>query len=159
MNINIVCVGKIKEKYLNMGISEFTKRLSKYCKLNIIEVADEKTPDGASDAVVDAIKLKEGQRIMSKIRDNSFCIVLSIDGERFDSESMAKKLDTLMVRGNSDFTFVIGGSLGVHELVLKRADMKLSFSDFTFPHQMMRLFLLEQIYRWFRINSGEPYHK
>ncbi len=159
MNINIVCVGKIKEKYLKMGISEFTKRLSKYCKLNIVEVADEKTPDGVSETVVDSIKLKEAQRMMPKIKENSFCIVLDINGERFDSESMAKKLDTLMVRGNSDFTFVIGGSLGVHENVLKRADMKLSFSDFTFPHQMMRLFLLEQIYRWFRINSGEPYHK
>ncbi len=159
IKISIISVGKIKEKYLKLGIDEFSKRLSKYCKLDIIELSDEKAPENLSLKEMNIIKDKEGRAIISKIKQNSYLIALAIDGEKFSSEKFAKKLDKLTVEGNSHLCFVIGGSLGLSDEVLSRANMKMSFSDMTFPHQMMRLILLEQIYRCFRINNNEPYHK
>ena len=159
MRINIVCVGKIKEKYLKLGIDEFKKRLSKYCKLEIIELEDEKAPENLSDKEMLIIKEKEGKKILSKIKDNSYVIALTIDGKNLSSEELAETINKLGVRGISNITFVIGGSLGLSDEVLSRADYKLSFSKMTFPHQLMRLILLEQVYRAYRINNGEPYHK
>ncbi|WP_455543540.1 23S rRNA (pseudouridine(1915)-N(3))-methyltransferase RlmH [Intestinibacter sp.] len=159
MRINIVCVGKIKEKYLKLGIDEFKKRLSKYCKLEIIELEDEKAPENLSDKEMLMIKEKEGKKILSKIKDNSYVIALAIDGKNLSSEELAEIINKLGVRGISNITFVIGGSLGLSDEVLSRADYKLSFSKMTFPHQLMRLILLEQVYRAYRINNGEPYHK
>ena len=159
MNITVIGVGKIKEKYLKMGIDEFKKRLSKYCKLDIIELDDEKAPEKLSEKEMIMVKDKEGKKILSKIKDNSYVIALAIDGKNLSSEELADKMSDLTVRGNSSITFVIGGSLGLSDSVLDRADYKLSFSKMTFPHQMMRLILLEQIYRAFRINNNEPYHK
>ena len=159
MRINIVCVGKIKEKYLKLGIDEFKKRLSKYCKLEIIELDDEKAPENLSDKEMLMIKEKEGKKILSKIKDNSYVIALAIDGKNLSSEELAETINKLGVRGISNITFVIGGSLGLSDEVLSRADYKLSFSKMTFPHQLMRLILLEQVYRVYRINNGEPYHK
>ena len=159
MRINIVCVGKIKEKYLKLGIDEFKKRLSKYWKLEIIELEDEKAPENLSDKEMLMIKEKEGKKILSKIKDNSYVIALAIDGKNLSSEELAETINKLGVRGISNITFVIGGSLGLSDEVLSRADYKLSFSKMTFPHQLMRLILLEQVYRAYRINNGEPYHK
>lgn len=159
MRINIVCVGKIKEKYLKLGIDEFKKRLSKYCKLEIIELEDEKAPENLSDKEMLIIKEKEGKKILSKIKDNSYVIALAIDGKNLSSEELAETINKLGVSGISNITFVIGGSLGLSDEVLSRADYKLSFSKMTFPHQLMRLILLEQVYRAYRINNGEPYHK
>lgn len=159
MRINIVCVGKIKEKYLKLGIDEFKKRLSKYCKLEIIELDDEKAPENLSDKEMEMIKDKEGKKILSKIKDNSYVIALAIDGKNLSSEELAETINKLGIRGVSNITFVIGGSLGLSDEVLNRADYKLSFSKMTFPHQLMRLILLEQVYRSYRINNGEPYHK
>ena len=159
MRINIVCVGKIKEKYLKLGIDEFKKRLSKYCKLEIIELEDEKAPENLSDKEMLIIKEKEGKKILSKIKDNSYVIALAIDGKNLSSEELAQTINKLGVMGVSNITFVIGGSLGLSDEVLSRADYKLSFSKMTFPHQLMRLILLEQVYRAYRINNGEPYHK
>ena len=159
MRINIVCVGKIKEKYLKLGIDEFKKRLSKYCKVEIIELEDEKAPENLSDKEMLMIKEKEGKKILSKIKDNSYVIALAIDGKNLSSEELAETINKLGVRGISNITFVIGGSLGLSDEVLSRADYKLSFSKMTFPHQLMRLILLEQVYRAYRINNGEPYHK
>ena len=156
MRINIVCVGKIKEKYLKLGIDEFKKRLSKYCKLEIIELEDEKAPENLSDKEMLMIKEKEGKKILSKIKDNSYVIALAIDGKNLSSEELAETINKLGVRGISNITFVIGGSLGLSDEVLSRADYKLSFSKMTFPHQLMRLILLEQVYRAYRINNGEP---
>ncbi|MCC3870018.1 23S rRNA (pseudouridine(1915)-N(3))-methyltransferase RlmH [Terrisporobacter mayombei] len=159
MRISIVCVGKIKEKYLKLGIDEFSKRLSKYCKLEVIELDDEKAPENLSDKEMLMIKDKEGKKILSKIKDNSHVIALAIDGKNLSSEELADTIDSLGVRGTSHIVFVIGGSLGLSDEVLRRANYKLSFSKMTFPHQLMRLILLEQIYRSYRINNGEPYHK
>lgn len=159
MNINIVCVGKIKEKYLKLGIDEFKKRLSKYCKLDVIELDDEKAPENLSDKEMLMIKDKEGKKILSKVKANSYVIALAIDGKNLSSEELADTMSKLAVRGSSHITFIIGGSLGLSDEVLSRADYKLSFSKMTFPHQMMRLILLEQVYRAFRINNNEPYHK
>ena len=159
MKITILTVGKIKEKYLKDAISEYTKRLSKYCKLEIIEVNDEKTPDNASKAVENAIRAKEGERLLKYVKDDAFVITLEIQGKMLTSEELAEKMDTLGVRGVSHIMFIIGGSIGLGEEVMKRSDFALSFSKMTFPHQLMRVRLLEQIYRSYRINSGEPYHK
>ena len=159
IKISIISVGKIKEKYLKLGIEEFSKRLSKYCKLDIIEVNDEKAPENLSSKEMNIVKDKEGKSILSKIKQTQYVVALAIDGDKLSSEKFAKKLDKLSLEGNSHICFVIGGSLGLSDEVLSRADMKMSFSDMTFPHQMMRLILLEQIYRWFRINNHEPYHK
>lgn len=159
MKITICCVGKIKEKFYSQAIEEYSKRLSKYCKLEIKEAADEKTPDSASDTVNRMIKEKEGDRLLSFIKDDSYVIALAIDGEMLDSVELSEKIDNLMLSGKSDIVFVIGGSLGLDKRVLDRADYKLSFSKMTFPHQLMRVILLEQIYRSFRIMKNEPYHK
>ncbi|SEN77371.1 23S rRNA (pseudouridine1915-N3)-methyltransferase [Peptostreptococcus russellii] len=159
IKISIISVGKIKEKYLKLGIEEFSKRLSKYCKLDIIEVNDEKAPENLSSKEMNIVKDKEGKSILSKIKQTQYVVALAIDGDKLSSEKFAKKLDKLSLEGNSHICFVIGGSLGLSDEVLSRADMKMSFSDMTFPHQMMRLILLEQIYRCFRINNHEPYHK
>ena len=159
MKITLITVGKIKEKYWNMAIDEYTKRLSRYCKLNIIEVADEKTVEDPSEAQANAIKDKEGERILSNIPEGAYVIALAIEGKMLDSVELSKKIDDLALMGNSNIVLIIGGSLGLSENVMQRADYKLSFSKMTFPHQMMRVILLEQIYRAFRISNGEPYHK
>ena len=159
MKITICCVGKIKEKFYSQAIEEYSKRLSKYCKLEIKEAADEKTPDSASDTVNRMIKEKEGDRLLSFIKDDCYVIALAIDGKMLDSVELSEKIDNLMLSGKSDIVFVIGGSLGLDKRVLDRADYKLSFSKMTFPHQLMRVILLEQIYRSFRIMKNEPYHK
>lgn len=159
MKITLVTVGKIKEKFYQDAIAEYSKRLSRYCKLNIIEVPDEKTPDKASETVEEQIKEKEGQRILSKLSEDAYTIVLAIDGKNPDSVELAEKIQTLGVNGVSHIQFIIGGSLGLHDSVMKKADFKLSFSRMTFPHQLMRVILLEQVYRSYRIISGEPYHK
>lgn len=159
MNITLITVGKIKEKYYRDAIAEYAKRLSRYCKLDIIEVADEKTPDKASEVVEEQIKQKEADRILKNIKDDTYCIALAIEGKKMDSVTMARHVEQLGLMGKSNLAFVIGGSLGLHESVLQRADEKLSFSDMTFPHQLMRVILLEQIYRCYRIINGEPYHK
>lgn len=159
MKISVIAVGKIKEKYLKDAITEYSKRLSRYCKLEIIEVADEKTPDQASEAVEDAIRAKEGERLLKHIRDDMYVITLEIGGKMLTSEEFAEKIETLGVQGKSSIAFVIGGSIGLGKEVLKRSDFALSFSKMTFPHQLMRLVLLEQVYRGYRIVNGEPYHK
>ena len=159
MNITLVTVGQVKEKFYRDAISEFEKRLSRYCKLDIIEVADEKTPDKASEIVEEQIKEKEAERILKYIREDAYCITLAIEGKKTDSVKLANHINELGGSGRSNLVFVIGGSLGLHKKVLNRADEKLSFSDMTFPHQLMRVILLEQIYRCYRIINGEPYHK
>ena len=159
MKITLLTVGKIKEKYLKDAIVEYSKRLSKYCKLEIIEVADEKTPDNASEVVENVIRDKEGERLLKYVKDDTFVITLEIKGKMMTSEELAEKIDTLGIRGVSHIMFIIGGSIGLGEDVIKRSDFALSFSKMTFPHQLMRVILLEQIYRSYRIISGEPYHK
>ncbi len=159
ISIDILCVGKIKEKYWNDAISEYSKRLSKYCKLKVIEVADEKTPDNASPALEKQIKDKEGERLLKYIDNKAFVMALAIDGKRYSSTDFADFFEEKTVSGFSKIQFVIGGSLGLSDDVLKAASGKISFSDMTFPHQMMRVILLEQIYRAYRIINGEPYHK
>ena len=159
MKITCITVGKIKETYYTDAVKEYSKRLSRYCKLEIIELPDEKTPDGASQAQETAIKNREGERILKAIREDAYVIALAIEGQAPDSVGLSQKLERLGIGGTSHVTFVIGGSLGLSSLVLKRADDKLSFSRMTFPHQLMRVILLEQLYRSFRIMKGEPYHK
>lgn len=159
MRISIVCVGKIKEKFYRDAIDEYAKRLSRYCKLEILEVPDEKTPDNASEAEEAQIKKKESERILSKIKEDAYVITLEILGKKMDSLSFGQVLEKAALSGKSHIQFVIGGSLGLHETVSKRADLKISFSDMTFPHQLMRVILCEQIYRGYRIINGEPYHK
>ena len=159
MKITVLTVGKIKEKFFRDAIDEYSKRLSRYCKLEILQVADEKTPDGASEALEQQIKEKEGERILSNIKDGSFVIALAIEGKMPDSVELAEKIEKWGISGISQLIFVIGGSLGLSDAVLARADYKLSFSRMTFPHQLMRVILLEQIYRSYRIIQGEPYHK
>ena len=159
MEIKILSVGKIKEKYLTAGIAEYAKRLSRYCKLTFCQVADEKTPDKASEALNLQIKEIEGDRLMKHIREQDYVIALAIDGEMLDSVELSRKIDSLGISGNSSIAFVIGGSLGLSDKILKRADYKLSFSRMTFPHQLMQMILLEQIYRAYRIINHEPYQK
>lgn len=159
MKITILTVGRIKEKFFSDAISEYSKRLSKYCSLEIVQVADEKTPDGASEVLNEQIREKEGERLLSKIKETSFVVTLEIEGKMLDSVELAEMLEEKMVQGESHLIFVIGGSLGLSKAVRKRADKTLSFSKMTFPHQLMRVILLEQLYRSFRIIKGEPYHK
>ncbi|MGG0737273.1 23S rRNA (pseudouridine(1915)-N(3))-methyltransferase RlmH [Niallia taxi] len=159
MNISIITVGKLKEKYLKQGIEEYTKRLSSYSKIEIIEVPDEKAPEVLSEAEMIQVKDKEGERILAKVPADAHVIALAIDGKQKSSEELADTLDKLATYGKSKVAFIIGGSLGLSSHVLQRADDKLSFSKMTFPHQLMRLILVEQVYRAFRINRGEPYHK
>ena len=159
MKISVLCVGKIKEKFYSDAVAEYMKRLTRYCKPEIIEVQDEKTPDEAGENEEIRIKQKEGERIISKIRDDMFVIALAIDGKKLSSTELADKINGLGLSGTSHICFVIGGSLGLSKEVLDRSDMKLRFSDMTFPHQLMRVILLEQTYRAYRIINGEPYHK
>ncbi len=159
MKITVLTVGKIKEKYWNMALAEYSKRLSRYCKLEITEVADEKTPDGAGEALEEQIRQKEGKRLLDKIPGNAHVIALAIQGKMLDSVELADRLEKLAVSGTAHIVFIIGGSLGLDEAVLRRANEQLSFSRMTFPHQMMRVILLEQIYRGYRIINHEPYHK
>ncbi len=159
MRITILAVGKVKEKFYTQAIEEYAKRLGKYCKLDMIEVADEKTPDGAGEQLCRKIREKEGERLLAHIKEGMYVIALAIEGKARNSEELAAEIEALGLRGESHLAFVIGGSLGLSEAVMKRADEALSFSRMTFPHQLMRVILLEQIYRSFRIIKGEPYHK
>ena len=159
MKIKIICVGKIKESFYKEAIGEYVKRLSRYATVEICEVADEKTPDRLSDTERDLILAKEGERIKSKLKESDFLCTLEIEGAKLSSEGLASKLDSLFTSGVSSIAFVIGGSLGIDRSIKKAASFSISFSDMTFPHQLMRVILLEQIYRAFKINAGEPYHK
>lgn len=159
MNIKLMTVGKLKEKYLKQGIAEYQKRLDKFCKFKIVEVPDEKAPENLSPAQITQVKKIEGRRLLAKIKEKEYVFALAILGQEQTSESFAAQIDQLATYGHSDLTFVIGGSLGLSTEVLKRADRQLSFGRFTLPHQLMRLVLTEQIYRAFMINSGSPYHK
>jgi 23S rRNA (pseudouridine1915-N3)-methyltransferase len=159
MNIRVICVGKIKEKYLVQGISEYAKRLSRYAKIQVIEVDDEKAPESLSPAEEQLVREKEGVRLKKHFRQDGVKIILAIDGKSFSSEEFSKQLQQYGVSGKSQLDFIIGGSLGLDDDIIRQADLLLSFSKFTFPHQLMRLILVEQIYRAFRIAKGEPYHK
>jgi 23S rRNA (pseudouridine1915-N3)-methyltransferase len=159
MKISIYCVGKVKEKFFRDAIAEYSKRLSRYAKLEIVEVKDEKTPENASEAEESKIKQIEGERLLAKIPDSAFVIALAIEGEELTSVKLAAKIGELALSGKSHLVFVIGGSLGLSDEVMKRADYSLSFSRMTFPHQLMRVILLEQVYRSYRILNHEPYHK
>lgn len=159
MKITVIAVGKIKERFFEEAIKEYQKRLGRYCKLEIIQVADEKTPDGAGPALEDQIREREGRRILSHIKDKAYVIALAIEGRMLDSEELADKMGDLGVKGADHVMFVIGGSLGLSGQVMDRADYHLSFSRMTFPHQLMRVILLEQIYRAYRILNHQPYHK
>lgn len=159
MNITIISVGKLKEKYLKQAVEEYSKRLQRYCRLDIIELNDEKTPDNASPKEEQQIKEKEGQAILKAIKDNSFVIALDLKGKMLSSEEFASFIQDSNTRGISSFTLIIGGSLGLSQEIINRANYKLCFSKMTFPHQLFRVMLLEQIYRGFRIIGGEPYHK
>lgn len=159
MKITVLSVGKVKEKFYREAIEEFVKRLSRYCKLEIIEVSDEKTQEQASETEMRLVKEKEGERLLKNIKEDAYVIALCIEGKQLDSKELSEKMEKLGVQGISHIYFVIGGSLGLSDAVVKRADYKLSFSKMTFPHQLMRVILLEQIYRSFRIMNHEPYHK
>ncbi|MCR8980052.1 23S rRNA (pseudouridine(1915)-N(3))-methyltransferase RlmH [Brevibacillus laterosporus] len=159
MQITIITVGKLKEKYLKEGIAEYTKRLTAYCKLNVVEVNDEKAPEELSATEMEQVKRKEGERILAHMKQDHYVIALAIEGQMWSSEKLSSEMDRLALHGRSQVAFVIGGSLGLADEVLKRADAQLSFSKMTFPHQLMRLVLVEQVYRAFRISRGEPYHK
>jgi len=159
MKITLITVGKIKERFFEAAIEEYSKRLSRYCRLEILQVADEKTPDGAKEALERQIREKEGARILAKLPQDALIVTLEIAGKNFSSEEFAAWIEDCTVRGKSHICFVIGGSLGLHPSVCKRADLALSFSKMTFPHQLMRVILCEQIYRAFRIIQHEPYHK
>ncbi len=159
MNINIVCIGKLKEKYWSDAISEYSKRLGRYCTLQIKELKEDRLHDNASAAEEQAVKVNEGKSILKAISDNSYVIALDVKGKQLSSEQLADKIEGLAVDGRSNIDLIIGGSLGLSEEVLKRADFRLSFSPMTFPHQMMRVILLEQIYRSFKIIKNETYHK
>lgn len=159
MKVTVICVGKMKEKFFVEALEEYGKRLSRYLKLFIVELADEKTPDGAPKALEEQIKKKEGERILRAIPEGAYVIALAIEGKQLSSEALADYVEKLGVGGTGHIVFVIGGSLGLAKEVLLRADTLLSFSKMTFPHQLMRVILLEQLYRAYRIINGEPYHK
>lgn len=159
MKITIIGPGKLKEKYLKDGIAEFTKRLTSYTKLEIVEVSDEKCPENLSPADMEIVKKREGEKIISKLNPSSYIITLELEGKQLTSEDLSKKIEDITVRGFSHITFIIGGSLGLHKDVRDKSHFKLCFSKMTFPHQMMKLILIEQIYRSFRILKNEPYHK
>lgn len=159
MNITVICIGKLKEKYWTAAIDEYSKRLKGYCSLDIIELKEARLPDKAGPAEELAVKEAEGEEILKKIKDNQYVITLEVKGKMLSSEKLAEKIATLGIDGQSNVVFVIGGSLGLSAAVSKRANFKLSFSEMTFPHQMMRVILLEQVYRAFKINRNEAYHK
>ena len=159
LRVTVCAVGKLKEKYLKDAVAEYAKRLGRYCTLNVIEVADESCPENAGEAVETAVRAKESSRLLAKIPDASYVIALDVGGKMLSSEELARKTEAVELSGKSHICFVIGGSIGFDDSVRERADMCLSFSKMTFPHQLMRVILLEQIYRSFRIRNGEPYHK
>lgn len=159
ISIDIICVGKIKEKFFQDAINEYSKRLKKYCNLSILEVKDEKTIENASDAENEKIKLAEASRIEKFVKPKAYVVTLEIDGKQLSSEGLADKISSVANSGISDIQLIIGGSIGLHNSIIQRADYHLSFSKMTFPHQLMRVVLLEQVYRAFRIISNEPYHK
>lgn len=159
MNISVICVGKLKEKYWTQAVAEYAKRLSGYCSLDIVELKEARLPDRAGPAEEQAVKEAEGVEILKRLRDNMYVITLEVKGKELSSEKLAEKIDSLAVGGRSNIAFVIGGSLGLSEEVSKRSDFRLSFSQMTFPHQMMRVILLEQVYRSFKIIRHETYHK
>lgn len=159
MNITIICIGKLKERYWTEAVQEYSKRLSKYCSFTIYELREEKAPDNASAAEETAVKEAEGKSILKQIKKDAYVIALEIQGKELNSEALAEKIEALGLAGKSDLVFLIGGSLGMSDEVLSRADLRLSFSKMTFPHQMMRVILLEQIYRSFKIIRNETYHK
>lgn len=159
MRITLLTVGKIKEKFYLQAIEEYAKRLSGYCKLEILEVADEKTPDGISETAKEKIRQKEGQRLLKYIKEDAYVITLEIQGKMLSSEEFSQKLENLGLQGKSRLVFVIGGSLGLGQGIRERSDYALSFSKMTYPHQLMRVILLEQIYRGYKIMEGAPYHK
>lgn len=159
MKITVITVGRLKEKFYRDAVAEYEKRLGRYCKLEILQVEDEKTPDRASAAEEDLIRKKEADRIMKHLKDDACIVTLEITGKMYDSEGFAHTIEKRQTSGVSHIQFVIGGSLGLHEDVCKKADLTVSFSKMTFPHQLMRVVLLEQIYRAYRIIHGEPYHK
>ena len=158
LSINIVCVGKLKEEYLKSAINEYSKRLSKYCSLNFIELQDEKLPNKLNDSLIDEIKQKEASKIINHIKKDSYIICLDLKGKEHSSEDFSKKIDDIALNFNSSITFVIGGTLGLTDDVLNLANEKLCFSKMTFPHQLIRVFLLEQLFRAFKISKNETYH-
>lgn len=158
LTINIICIGKIKEQYLKDAITEYSKRLSRYCKLNIVELPDEKIPDKINTSLANEIKLKECTNIINHTKKDSYIIALDLNGKQFTSEEFSKKIEDISME-NSSITFIIGGSLGLNEEVLNMCNQKISFSKMTFPHQLFRAFLLEQIFRAFKISNGETYHR
>lgn len=159
MFIQIISVGKLKEKYLVQGIQEYAKRLAPYIKFQVIEVPDEKAPENMSDAEIQNVKDREGEKILGHIKGDAHVIALALDGQLWSSEDLAAEIDKLGTYGTSHIIFVIGGSNGLSNAVLRRAQQRLSFGRMTLPHQLMRLVLVEQIYRAVKINRGEPYHK
>ncbi len=159
MNISMICVGKLKEKYWVQAVAEYSKRLSAYCNLDIVELKEARLPDKAGPAEEQAVKEAEGAEILKRLKDNMYVVTLEVQGKALSSEKLAEKMDSLALGGHSNIAFVIGGSLGLSEAVSKRSDFRLSFSQMTFPHQMMRVILLEQVYRSFKINRHETYHK
>lgn len=159
MNISVICIGKLKEKYWVQAVAEYSKRLSAYCNLDIVELKEARLPDKAGPAEEQAVKEAEGAEILKRIRDNMYVVTLEVQGKELSSEKLAEKMDSLALGGHSNIAFVIGGSLGLSAAVSKRSDFRLSFSQMTFPHQMMRVILLEQVYRSFKINRHETYHK
>ena len=158
LSINIVCVGKLKEEYLKSAINEYSKRLSKYCSLNFIELQDEKLPNKLNDSLINEIKQKEAAKIINHIKKDSYIICLDLTGKEFSSEDFSKKIENISME-NSNITFIIGGSLGLTNLLLQKANLKICFSKMTFPHQLIRVFLLEQLFRAFKISHGETYHR
>lgn len=159
MNITIISVGKLKEKYLKQGIDEYAKRLGSYCKLQLIEVPDKKAPENLSEKEMEQVKDKEGEKILAKVKDSDTVIAMAIEGDLISSEQLAEKIENYGINGKSSIVFIIGGSLGLSDMVKKRANAKISFGRITLPHQLMRLVLVEQIYRSFRITAGHAYHK
>ena len=158
ININIICVGKLKENYLKEAISEYSKRLSKYCNLKIIEISDEKLPNKINDNTIEEVKNKEGLKILENIKKDSYVFPLDLNGKQFSSEEFSEKLENIAVRGFSSITFIIGGTLGISNEVLSKANEMVCFSKMTFPHQLIRVFLLEQLFRAFKISNNETYH-
>lgn len=159
LHINIICVGKLKEKYLQDALSEYSKRLSKYCNLNIIELPDEKLPNNLNDSLINQIKQKESNNILSHIEKGSYVLALDLKGKQFSSEEFSKKITDISQNSFSSITFIIGGTLGLYENVLKNSNELICFSKMTFPHQLIRIFLLEQIFRAFKISNNETYHR
>ena len=158
LNINIICLGKIKEDYLKMAIAEYSKRLAKYCNLSIIELPDEKLPEKINESIINEIKNKECQKIINAIKKDSYIFALDLRGKQYSSEEFSKKIDDIALNYKSTITFIIGGTLGLNDDILDICNEKMSFSKMTFPHQLFRVFLLEQIFRAFKISKGETYH-